>query len=158
MYPGVPKPGKDGDIYPRIIWLHPPNNLIMVYICILPPNNLTLACIWITLSWSATLEFGEKNFQFWWRPFFLNFTWIRGKKLFQFWWRPFFWSSLNLLTWKNRGRCTSLPMLKIQQNWGKIANYPPNAQQRSASLYIPPRGPCSLNSNSIICSMSISSS
>ena len=25
-------------------------------------------------------------------------------------------------------------MLKIGQNWGKIANYPPNAQQRSASL------------------------
>ena len=23
-------------------------------------------------------------------------------------------------------------MLKIGQNWGKIANYPPNAQQRSA--------------------------
>ena len=23
-------------------------------------------------------------------------------------------------------------MLKIRQNWGKIANYPPNAQQRSA--------------------------
>ena len=25
-------------------------------------------------------------------------------------------------------------MLKIVQNWGKIANYPPNAQQRSALL------------------------
>ena len=25
-------------------------------------------------------------------------------------------------------------MLKIGQNWGKIANYPPNAQQRSALL------------------------
>ena len=25
-------------------------------------------------------------------------------------------------------------MLKIGQNWGKIANYPPNAQQRSAPL------------------------
>ena len=25
-------------------------------------------------------------------------------------------------------------MFKIGQNWGKIANYPPNAQQRSAPL------------------------
>ena len=25
-------------------------------------------------------------------------------------------------------------MLKLEQNWGKIANYPPNAQQRSAPL------------------------
>ena len=25
-------------------------------------------------------------------------------------------------------------MLKIGQNWGKTANYPPNAQQRSAPL------------------------
>ena len=25
-------------------------------------------------------------------------------------------------------------MLKIGQNWGKIANYPPNAQQRLAPL------------------------
>ena len=25
-------------------------------------------------------------------------------------------------------------MLKIKQNWGKIANYPPNAQQRSVPL------------------------
>ena len=25
-------------------------------------------------------------------------------------------------------------MLKIGQNWGKIANYPPNAQQRFAPL------------------------
>ena len=27
-------------------------------------------------------------------------------------------------------------MLKIGQNWGKIANYPPNAQQRSAPLTV----------------------
>ena len=27
-------------------------------------------------------------------------------------------------------------MLKIGQNWGKIANYPPNAQQRFALLPI----------------------
>ena len=26
-------------------------------------------------------------------------------------------------------------MLKIGQNWGKIANYPPNAQQKSALLH-----------------------
>ena len=27
-------------------------------------------------------------------------------------------------------------MLKTRQNWGKIANYPPNAQQRSAPLAV----------------------
>ena len=27
-------------------------------------------------------------------------------------------------------------MLKIGQNWGKIANHPPNAQQRSAPLIL----------------------
>ena len=35
---------------------------------------------------------------------------------------------------QNRGRGSSPTKLKIVQNWGKIANYPPNAQQRSAPL------------------------
>ena len=30
-------------------------------------------------------------------------------------------------------------MLKIGQNWGKIANYPPNAQQRFALLIVTPK-------------------
>ena len=38
---------------------------------------------------------------------------------------------------QNRGRGLSPPKLKIGQSWGKIANYPPNAQQRSASLTAP---------------------
>ena len=37
---------------------------------------------------------------------------------------------------QNRGRGSSPPMLKIGQNWGKIANYPPNAQERLAPLGI----------------------
>ena len=36
---------------------------------------------------------------------------------------------------KNRGRGSSPPTLKIGQIWGKIGNYPPNAQQRFAPLY-----------------------
>ena len=32
-------------------------------------------------------------------------------------------------------------MLEIGQNWGKIANYPPNAQQRSAPLIVKQMGP-----------------
>ena len=32
-------------------------------------------------------------------------------------------------------------MLKIGQNWGKIANYPPNALQRSAPLIAKQMGP-----------------
>ena len=35
---------------------------------------------------------------------------------------------------KSLGRGSHPPMLKIGQNWGKIANYPPNAQQRFAPL------------------------
>ena len=35
---------------------------------------------------------------------------------------------------KNRGRGSSPLMLKIGKIWGKIANYPPNAQQRFAPL------------------------
>ena len=46
-------------------------------------------------------------------------------RLVSFWWRPFFCYSLNLLTRKNSARGSSPPMLKIGQNWGKIANYSP---------------------------------
>ena len=46
----------------------------------------------------------------------------------------FFWFSINFHNRTNRGRGSSSPMLKIKQNWGKIANYTPNAQQRSAPL------------------------
>ena len=35
---------------------------------------------------------------------------------------------------KNRGRGSSSPKLKIGQNWGKIADYPSNSQQRFAPL------------------------
>ena len=51
------------------------------------------------------------------------------KKVFHFWWRPFFWSSLNLLTWTNSWSRFIPPMLKIGQNWGKIANYPPQCSK-----------------------------
>ena len=54
--------------------------------------------------------------------------------MFHFWQRPFFGLHLICSPKKNRGRGSSPPMLKIEQNWGKIANYPPNAQQRSAPL------------------------
>ena len=46
----------------------------------------------------------------------------------------YFWSPLNFHSEQNRGRGSSPPMLKIGQNWGKIANYSPNAQQKSAPL------------------------
>ena len=42
---------------------------------------------------------------------------------------------------QNRDRGSSPPMLKIGQNWGKIANYSPNAQQRSAPLIAKRMGP-----------------
>ena len=98
---------------------------------IYPPNNLTVS-LPIVWEWSTSastpiiwllcaserrcpLEFGEKSV-----PFLM--------KTFLF--------ALHLLCSpeENRGRGSSPPMLKIEQNWGKIANYPPNAQQRSAPL------------------------
>ena len=36
-------------------------------------------------------------------------------------------------------------MLKIGQNWGKIANYPPHAQQRSAPLGTTPPEPSQMD-------------
>ena len=64
--------------------------------------------------------------------FFLVFTWIWGKKVFHL----HFIFGLHYISTpeQNRRRGSSPPMLKIGQNWGKIANYPPNAQQRSAPL------------------------
>ena len=83
--------------------------------------------------------------------FFLVFTWIRGKKVFQFWWSFFFglhvnswkksvsflaktifcfWSSLDLLTWRKWWLRFIPPMLRIGQNWGKVANYPPQCSTK----------------------------
>ena len=85
-------------------------------------------------------------------PLIANF-WLRA--WFHFWWKPFYWSSpefgekwcsifedlffaLHLISSseKNGGRGSSPRMLKIGQNWGKIANYPPNAQQRFSPQFI----------------------
>ena len=106
---GVPKPG--GGISPTIIWLYPPNSLSMVYICI-PP----IIWLWCASERRCPLEFGEKSVPFLVKTFF------------------FFWSSLNLLTWTKSWSRFIPPMLKIGQNWGKVANYPTNAQQRSVPL------------------------
>ena len=66
---------------------------------------------------------------------FLVFTWILGKKCSIFGEDRLFALHLICSPEKNRGRGSSPPMLKIGQNWGKIANYPPpNAQQRFAPL------------------------
>ena len=64
------------------------------------------------------------------KTFFLVFTWIRRKKEFHFSWRPFFALHLIYSPEKNRGRGSSPPMLKIGQNWGKIANYPPQCSTK----------------------------
>ena len=83
----------------------------MVYICIPPIIRL-----WCASECRSPLEFGEKKCS------------ISGEDLF-------FGLHLICLPEKNRGRDSSLQMLKIWQNCGKIANYfPLNAQQRSAPL------------------------
>ena len=86
------------------------------------PNNLTVSppIIWVESAsasppiiwlWCAferrsPLQFGKQSF-----PSF-------GEDLI-------FWSSLNLLTWKKSWSRFIPPKLKIAQNWGKIASYPP---------------------------------
>ena len=120
---------------------------------IYPPNNFTVSppivWVWSTSAsppkiwlWCASkrrcpLEFGEKNVPFFVKTFFLVFTWIWAKKGFHFS-EDFFFYGLHLICSpeQNRGRGSSPPMLKIGQNWGKIANYPSNAQQRSAPLSV----------------------
>ena len=49
-----------------------------------------------------------------------------GEKTLQFSVKTFFFGlHLICLPEKDRGRGSSPPMLKIEKNWGKIANYPP---------------------------------
>ena len=88
----------------------PPNNLSIVCICI-PP----IIWLWCAFERRSPLQFGEQSFH--------SF----GEDLI-------FWSSLYLLTWKKSWSRFIPPKLEIAQNWGKIANYPPNAQQRWAPL------------------------
>ena len=125
----------------------------MVHICI-PPNILN--------GFAPERKFGKESALFVMKTFFFFFLFIwsssefGGKKysifdkdffFFFFWSSPefgekkcsicIFFFGLHYISTpeQNRGRGSSPPTLKIGQNWGKIANYPPpNAQQRSASL------------------------
>ena len=87
---------------------------------------------------------------FWWRPFFFGLHAIWGKKrvlflmktfLYIFWSSPefgeksdpfayFFWSSQNFHTWTKSWSGFIPPMLKMGQNWGKIANFPPQCSTK----------------------------
>ena len=92
-----------------------------------PPNSLTLVCIWAELSiWNR----GKKVFHFWWRSFFLVFIWIWGKKCSFLVTTFFFGLHLICSPEQNHGRGSSLPMLKIGQNLGKIANYLPQCSTK----------------------------
>ena len=135
----MPKPRGYGGYISLIIWLYPlpPSNLSMVYICIHPP----IIWPWSTSTRRSPLEFGKKVFHFWWRPLFLIFIWIREKKVFHFRWRPFIFYFIFIFLFgffficsleKHRGRGSSPNV----ENRAKIANYPPNAQQKSATLVV----------------------
>ena len=72
-------------------------------------------------------------------------TRIRGKKCSNFGKDFFFGLHLIYLPEKNRGRGSSPPMLKIGQNWGKIANYPPQCSTKNgtpARSYCYVKKPC----------------
>ena len=85
---------------------------------------------------------GEKTVPILVKTFFFGLHLNLGKKLFQFWWRPFFLvqteefgeDHLICLPEKNSWSRFIPPTSKLEQNWGKIANYRPNAQQRFAPL------------------------
>ena len=81
---------------------------------IYPPNNLTASSpiIWLWSTSKRWMMFG---------PFF-GLHEIPGKKLLNFQWRPFF---LRFIP----------PMLKLGQNWGKIANYPPKCSTKMTVSY-----------------------
>ena len=81
------------------------------------------------ISWTKTLQFSVKTF---FSCFGLHLN--SGTKSLQISVKTFFCLHLICFHKKNRGRASSPPMLKIGQNWGKIANYPPNAQYKSALL------------------------
>ena len=104
-----------GDIYP--------NSLSMVYICILP-----IIWLWCAAERRSPFEFGRKKCSIVGEDLFFGLHLSLGKKVF-------FWSWLNLLTYAKSWSRFIPPMLKIGQNWGKFANYPPNAQQTSAPLF-----------------------
>ena len=132
----------DGGIYPpNSLTVYPP--IIWVWPTSASPNNWTKVCIWaLDDVWtffglhviSGTNISGEDLF------LFLLFTKIRGQKLFNFRWRSFFWSSLDLprmlnlfhiwFTWKKSWSRFIPQMLKMGQNWGKIANYPPQCSTK----------------------------
>ena len=107
----------------------------------MPRSGFAVVCIcWAlddvrTFLWSLR-DFREKNSSIFGEDLFFCSSLDTGKKILQYSVKTFFlWSSLNLLTWKRSWSMFIPPMLKIGQNWGKIANYPPpNAQQRSAPL------------------------
>ena len=97
----------------------PPNNLAV------SPNNLN-GCTSERKLGKETVLFLVKTFFFWSSPEF-------GGKSVPF---AFFFFGLHYISKpeQNRGRGSSPPMLKIGQNFGKLAIIPPNAQQRSAPL------------------------
>ena len=82
------------------------------------------------LSVGVNLNSGEKSVPFLVKIFFSFLFWSLpefGEKSVPFLVRTFF-LGLHLICSpdeQNRGRGSSPPMLKIGQNWGKIANYPP---------------------------------
>ena len=100
-----------GDISPPIIWLYPPP-IVWVWSTSASPPIIRL---WCASERRCPLAFGEKSVPFLVKTFF-------------------FCSSLNLLTWTKSWSRYIPPMLILGQNWGKIANYPP---QCSAEIDTP---------------------
>ena len=120
--PGVLKPEEGWGIYY-------PNNLRMVYSTSASPKKIWL-CVHLSAglhlnSGKTSVPFLVKTFYFWSSP-------ELEEKSVAFKWRLCFFFALHLICSpeQNRGRGSSPPMLKIEQNWGNIANYPPQCSTK----------------------------
>ena len=103
---------------PPIIWLWCAYERRSVLKQSVPFLVKTCFCFW------CSPELGKKSVPFLMKTFFFGLYLNLEKKSVPFLVK----SSLNLLTWKKSWSRFIPPMLKIGQNWGKIANYHPNAQ------------------------------
>ena len=90
--------------------------------------------LWCASERRCPLEIGQKKCSIFGKDLFFWSSPKFGEKVFIFGDSLFFWSLLNLLSWTKSWSRFIPPILKIGQNWGKIAKYPPHAKQRLAPL------------------------
>ena len=90
-----------------------------------PPIANVWLCAWVCIWAQVSTRIRGKKCSNFGKDFFFGLHLNSGKKGVPFLAKIFFFGlHLIYLPEKNRGRGSSPPILKIGQNWGKIANYP----------------------------------